>query len=359
MPAIFRARSLGDQRALADDLIEKVTFLQRWFLDDNRYQNVDSQFSEQDALKTVLGQMESKLRNARFDLVLLSLRKSPTEKGDPTIRKRLLMFEPEVDKLYDYAAEIKRGGDAAPPQFGSENDLDETNRGHEQGASKSAGSTVSGDQDAEAVDAILDDAVEFMAPRWRSLNKVWDNSAGGKFKGIPLRGRVDIYLPTATELLDECFPEMRGSSQYVYVMVLAMCALKEGSHSLEEIERVLDVNIRTEADMDHDSLRPVVETAVLYIQHNWLEFWNDTQTNIRVPLQTALGGFVDPAKKILRSHYPDLQKCPELIYYLIIAMAVENTGTHTGDEIDEAMIGLRHRDEEAIDGALDIFRKQD
>lgn len=86
-----------------------------------------------------------------------------------------------------------------------------------------------------------------------------------------------------------------------------------------------------------DEIIAVMDDAIQFAAEKWTYFTEALPFKDSVTLQDKIIGFVPPATEGLKNKFPALQDAPNPVYMLIIAKGVELSGTHSKEEIENAL----------------------
>ena len=81
----------------------------------------------------------------------------------------------------------------------------------------------------------------------------------------------------------------------------------------------------------------VFDDAVAVATEKWLYFTGTFVFKEDVPLTQRIHLFSNPMFEGLRNNFPALAKAPPAVLLLIIAKGVQNSGTHTRAQIEQAL----------------------
>lgn len=78
-------------------------------------------------------------------------------------------------------------------------------------------------------------------------------------------------------------------------------------------------------------------SAIRHASIKWRDFQQSLVFKSDVGLADQIALFLVPMTQGLRGKYEALKEAPDAIFVLIVAMAVEESGTHTRSEIESAL----------------------
>ena len=86
-----------------------------------------------------------------------------------------------------------------------------------------------------------------------------------------------------------------------------------------------------------DDTLEIMDEAIRFSSEKWLFFNRSLQFNESVGLYERIMTFMVPATEGLKKNFNTLQTAPEPIYLIIIAKGIELSGTHSKEEIENAL----------------------
>jgi hypothetical protein len=86
-----------------------------------------------------------------------------------------------------------------------------------------------------------------------------------------------------------------------------------------------------------DATLSVLDDAIRFATDRWLYFCEKLPFKEDVGLATRIAAFSVPFDEGAKNKFPPLRDAPDAVLLLIIAKGVQASGTHTRDEIEQAL----------------------
>jgi len=86
-----------------------------------------------------------------------------------------------------------------------------------------------------------------------------------------------------------------------------------------------------------DAAIAVSDDAIQLACDKWLAFNEQFKFKDNVELQEQIMMFAVPMSEGLKNNFPELRNSPDAALLLFVAMGVEKSGTHTAQQIEEAL----------------------
>ena len=86
-----------------------------------------------------------------------------------------------------------------------------------------------------------------------------------------------------------------------------------------------------------DDVIAILDDAIAVTAEKWLYYCNTLKIKSDVTLQEQIFMFLAPATEGLKNGFPALNDAPETIFLVIVAKAVVRSGTHTSQQVEQAL----------------------
>lgn len=94
---------------------------------------------------------------------------------------------------------------------------------------------------------------------------------------------------------------------------------------------------RAKKELSTDELKAQMDKAVQALPGKWIEFHRQLKFKTDVQLSEIIEIFLTPAREYIVTQYPAFASAPNEVIWMIVFTAVMEAGTHTKEDVNEAV----------------------